>query len=250
LGKDFFPRRKDNFVSLVIGHRGAPLVAPENTVGSFRAAIDLGADGIELDVRRTADGRLAVVHDTHLPDGRAVVETAWAAMPPGTADLDAALDAGAGLALVNVEIKNWPDDVDFDPSFAHVDAVVAALAARPAEERSRLVVSSFHLPSVDRVRELAPDLVTAWLVLGPPGEDQAEAMVAEVVAHEHQALHPHHAFVTPALVELAHAEEVAVNCWTCDEPDRIRWLADAGVDGIVTNAPDVALAALGRTGPG
>ncbi len=153
----------------------------------------MGADGVELDVRRTADGRLAVVHDAHLPDGRAVVETAWSAMPPGTADLDAVLDACAGLALVNVEIKNWPDDVDFDPSFAHVDAVVAALAGRPAEERSRFVVSCFHLPSVDRVRELAPDLVTAWLVIGPPGDAEAGQMVAEVVAHGHQALHPHHA---------------------------------------------------------
>jgi glycerophosphoryl diester phosphodiesterase len=250
LGKDFFPRRKDNFVSLVIGHRGAPLVAPENTVGSFRAAADMGADGVELDVRRTADRWLAVVHDAHLPDGRAVVETAWSAMPPGTADLDAVLDACAGLALVNVEIKNWPDDVDFDPSFAHVDAVVAALAGRPAEERSRFVVSCFHLPSVDRVREMAPDLVTAWLVIGPPGDAEAGEMVAEVVAHGHQALHPHHAFVTPALVERAHAEEVAVNPWTCDDPDRIRWLADTGVDAIVTNVPDVALAALGRAAPG
>jgi glycerophosphoryl diester phosphodiesterase len=246
LGKDFFPRRKDNFVSLVIGHRGAPLVAPENTVDSFRAAAGMGADGVELDVRRTADGRLAVVHDAHLPDGRAVVETAWSAMPPGTVELDTALDACAGLALVNVEIKNWPDDVDFDPSLGHVDAVVAALAGRPAEERARFVVSCFHLPSVDRVRELAPDLVTAWLVIGPPGDDETKAMVAELVAHEHQALHPHHAFVTQALIELAHAEEVAVNCWTCDDPERIRWLSEAGVDGIVTNAPDVALAALGR----
>ena len=73
-------------------------------------------------------------------------------------------------------------------------------------------------------------------------------MIAEVVGHGHQALHPHHAFVTPELVELAHAEEVAVNTWTCDDPDRIAWLAEVGVDGIVTNAPDVALTVLGRNG--
>ena len=101
-------------------------------------------------------------------------------------------------------------------------------------------MSCFHLPSVDRVKELAPDLVTGWLVIG--GDD----LVAQVVDHGHQAIHPHHAFVTPELVEQAHAEEVAVNTWTCDEPDRIAWLGGVGVDGIVTNAPDVALAALGR----
>lgn len=227
-------------MSLVIGHRGAPLVAGENTVASFRAARALGADGVELDVRRTADGALAVVHDAHLADGRAVVDTVRADLPAGVPELADVLDACAGLALVNVEIKNWPGDVDFDESLAFVEAVVATLLARPAGEQEHLVVSCFHLPSVDRVKELAPDLVTGWLVIG--GDD----LVPQVVDHGHQAIHPHHAFVTPELVEQAHAEEVAVNTWTCDEPDRIAWLAGAGVDGIVTNAPDVALAALGR----
>ena len=56
--------------------------------------------------------------------------------------------------------------------------------------------------------------------------------------------------MTPALVERAHDEELAVNAWTCNEPDRIRWLAgEAGVDGIVTDVPDVALEALGRRPP-
>ena len=56
--------------------------------------------------------------------------------------------------------------------------------------------------------------------------------------------------MTPGLVERAHDEELAVNTWTCNEPDRIRWLAgEAGVDGIVTDVPDVALAALGRRPP-
>jgi glycerophosphoryl diester phosphodiesterase len=227
-------------VSLVIGHRGAPLVAAENSVASFRAASNAGADGVELDVRRTADGDFAVTHDAHLPDGRPVVTLRRAELPDEIPDLDAALDACRGLRLVNVEIKNWPDDPDYDATLGFVDAVVAVLATRPAEERERFVVSCFHLPSVDRVQELAPDLVTGWLVVG--GDDP----LSQVVAHGHQALHPHHAFVTPELVERAHREEVAINTWTCDDPERIRWLDGIGVDGIVTNAPDVALAALGR----
>jgi glycerophosphoryl diester phosphodiesterase len=245
VGKDFFPHRKDNFVALVIGHRGAPLIARENTVAAFRAAGDQGADGVELDVRGTADGRLALHHDAHLADGRAVVELPWEALPEGTADLPAALDACRGMRMVNVEIKNWPDDVDFDPTLGHVDAVAAALLSRPPEERASYVVSCFHLPSVDRVRALAPDLATAWLVLGPP-DGSAGALVEEVAAHGHAAVHPHHAFVTAELVATAHAAGVAVNTWTCDDPDRIRWLADIGVDAIVTNVPDVAVAALGR----
>ena len=82
-------------------------------------------------------------------------------------DLAAALDACAGLGTVNVEIKNWPADVDFDPSLAVVDRVVDALLARPATERAAFLVSGFHLPTVDRVRAPAPELATGWLVIGP-----------------------------------------------------------------------------------
>lgn len=244
----------------VIGHRGAPQIELENTVDSFLAAARLGADGIELDVRRTADGGLAVHHDAHLADGRAIVATPMAELPAGVPDLTAALDACRAVEVVNVEIKNWPADVDFDESLEVVDQVVEVLMARPAEERARLLVSCFHLPSVDRVRALAPELATGWLVFGPVepiGYDPAShpdpvaAMVAEVAGHGHQALHPHHAFVTPELVRRATIEGIAVNTWTCDDPQRIPWLADVGVDGIVTNVPDVALTALGRsTAPG
>jgi glycerophosphoryl diester phosphodiesterase len=245
----------------VIGHRGAPRIAPENTVASFRSAVDVGADGVELDVRRTADGHLAVHHDAHLADGRALVGTPWSETPDEVPDLTAALDACAGLEVVNVEIKNWPDDVDFDASLAVVDRVVEELLARPGDERARLLVSCFHLPSVDRVRELAPELATAWLVLGPveaiadgqdargPAADPVAAMVAETADHGHAALHPHHAFVTPQLVEAARSAGIAVNTWTCDDPERMRWLAEVGVDGIVTNVPDQALVALDRTVP-
>lgn len=237
----------------VIGHRGAPHLAPENTIDSFRAAVATGADGVELDVRRTADGGLAVHHDAHLADGRAIVEVARGELPGEVPDLGEALDACVGLDVVNVEIKNWPDDIDFDPSLGHVDRVVEVLAARGSDERARILVSGFHLPSMDRVRDLAPDLATAWLVIGPgadgqtpAGVDPVAAMVAEVADRGHRALHPHHAFVTAELVAAAHDRGVAINTWTCDDPDRIRWLAEVGVDAVVTNVPDAALVALGR----
>jgi glycerophosphoryl diester phosphodiesterase len=235
---------------LVIGHKGAAGLAPENSVAAFTVAREVGADGVELDVRRLADGALAVHHDPALDDGRRLLDLAAGELPDGIVTLPAVLDACDGLALVNVEVKNWPLDTDFDESLGIVDRVVEALAARSAAERERFVVSCFHLPTVDRARELAPDQVTAWLV-AVAGPDDGAQVIAEALDHGHRALHPHHALVTPALVERAHDEELAVNTWTCNEPGRIRWLADeAGVDGIVTDVPDVALAALGRAGPG
>ena len=233
-------------MTLVIGHKGAAGLAPENSLAAFRVAQEVGADGVELDVRRTADGGLAVHHDPTLDDGRRLLDVTVAELPDGIATLPPVLDACDGLALVNVEIKNWPLDGDFDESLGIAGSVVEALVARPAAERERYVVSCFHLPTVDRVRELAPDLVTAWLV-SVVGPDDGAQLIAEAVDHGHRALHPHHALVTPALVERAHDEELAVNAWTSNEPERIRWLAEeAGVDGIVTDVPDVALAALGR----
>src|SRR5688500_15437324 len=149
---------------LVIGHRGASQAFPENTLAAFQGAIDQGADGIELDVRRTADGALTLSHDDTLPDGTVVVETAFAALPPGMPDLAQALDVCRPLAVVNVEIKNWPEDKDFDVTEQVAARVVELLEARAELDDGRNLISSFHLPTIDRVHDLAPGLATAWLL--------------------------------------------------------------------------------------
>jgi glycerophosphoryl diester phosphodiesterase len=227
----------------VIGHRGASAAAPENTLAAFRAATALGADGVELDVRRTADGALAVCHDPHLPDGRAVLDVSRAELPDEVPVLAEALDACAGLAVVNVEIKNWPGEADFDPDAAIAATVVDVLASRPAAERAAFLVSCFHEPTLDRVHALAPEVATAWLTLGFA---DIGADLARIAAGGHAAVHPHHSAVDPDVVKRAADVGLVVNTWTCDLPDRIRWLADAGVAGIVTNDVATAVAALGR----
>ncbi len=227
---------------LVLGHRGASAAFPENTVPALRGALDQGADGVELDVRRTADGALALRHDPTLADGRLVMDTARADLPADVPVLAEALDALAGAAVVNIEIKNWPDDPDFDPSEQLAAGVVDLLRARGDLEHGPALVSCFHLPTVDRVHELAPGLPTAWLVID--GTDPE--VVERAAAHGHVAIHPHHAFVNEDVVARAHAAGLAVNTWTCDDPDRIVWLAGLGVDAVVTNDPGTALRALGR----
>lgn len=230
----------------VIGHQGAPRVALGNTLPSFRAAGRLGADGIELDVRRTADDGLAVHHDAHLSDGRALLDVASGELPDTVPDLDGALASCAALNVVNVEIKNSPFDGDFDPTLGVAEQVVEVLLARPLGERAHVLVSCFDLPTLDRVRQLAPGLATGWLTMGFATVAQDMAAVAE---RGHRAVHPHHQAVDVDVVARAHDAGLAVNAWTCDEPDRIRWLAAIGVDAVITNVPDVALAALGRATP-
>jgi glycerophosphoryl diester phosphodiesterase len=225
---------------LVIAHRGASGSFPENSVAAFAGAVDQGADGVELDVRRTADGGLAVCHDDVLPDGTVLVETPFADLD-GVIDLATVLDVCAPLAVVNIEIKNWPEDRDFDPTARLADSVVELLAERSELADGRALVSCFHLPTIDRVRELAPELATGWL-LGLV-EDPAR-LIAKAAERGHDAVHPHHVFVNEEFVATAHAAGLAVNAWTCNDPDRIQWLAEQGVDAVITDVPDVARAAL------
>ncbi len=228
---------------LVIAHRGASSAFPDNTAAAFAGAVQQGADGVELDVRRSADGRMAISHDETLPDGTVVVATRFADLPGHVLDLAGALDVCTPLDLVNIEIKNWPEDGDFDATEQLASEVVQLLEARGELDGGRNLISSFHLPTIDRVHELAPALPTAWL-LGMV-EDPIR-LVTKAAEAGHVAVHPHHAFVNDALGAEAHGLGLAVNTWTCDDPDRIRWLADLGVDGLVTNVPAIALAALGR----
>src|SRR3954469_9348848 len=108
----------------IFAHRGASVAFVENTVDAFRGARALGATWVELDVRRTADGGLAVHHDAHLVDGRAIVDLPAEQLPSHVPSLAEALEACAPLG-VNVEIKNTPNDVDFDPEAGIVAPVVA-----------------------------------------------------------------------------------------------------------------------------
>ncbi|MSO87443.1 MAG: glycerophosphodiester phosphodiesterase [Acidimicrobiia bacterium] len=226
---------------LVIAHRGASTDFPENTLLAFEGAVAQGADGVELDVRRTRDGALVVSHDDTLADGRVLVDTDMADLPEWLPGFTSALRTCRPLTVVNTEIKNGPDDKDFDVSEQLAAAVVAELTARGELDDGRHLISSFHLPTVDRVHALAPQLATAWLVtlVEDPG-----ALIDMAARRGHVAIHPYHVFVSKTFVAQAHAAGLAVNTWTCDEPDRIKWLADLGVDAVVTNVPAIARQAL------
>jgi glycerophosphoryl diester phosphodiesterase len=221
----------------IIAHRGASAAARENTVAAFLLAREHGADAVELDVRACSDGTLVVHHDAHLADGRAIAELTAAELPSDVPTLEAALDACAGM-WVNVEIKHGDDEPGFHVDRLLAVSTAAALIARP-EPSDRFVVSSFDLATIDTFRLCAPQIATAWLVIAPePGTPAALA------AAGHRALHPFFAFVTEELLADCRAHGIAVNTWTCDDPERMTELARWGVSGICTNVPDVAIATL------
>ena len=222
-------------------HRGASRAKPENTLDAFREAKAQGADGVELDVRRSRDGAMVIHHDAVLPDGRPIFETAVADLPPHVPLLDAALEACDGM-VVNIEIKNVPVDIDFDPDESMAAAVVELVNDLGLHDG--VLVSCFSLDTIDRVRALDPSIPTGYLTSAR--WDQVEAM-QRALDHGHGALHPMDLVVNADLVRRAHDAGLRVHTWTVDDPDRMRWLVDGcGVDAIITNVPDVARAALAR----
>jgi glycerophosphoryl diester phosphodiesterase len=230
---------------LVLAHRGACRRAPENTIEAFRVARELGADGVELDVRRTADGVLVVSHDPVVEGFGLLVEHPFAALRaavPRVPTLEEAFDALIGL-LVNVEIKCFPTEADADPERFVARGVVELVSRRARHEQ--VIVSSFELDAVDTVRTLDERVVTAWLTSGLP-----PATTVPIAAERgHAWLHPDRATMSgegaDAAVRVAAEYGVRLDVWTVDAPDDIAALAAAGVDAIITNVPDVARATLG-----
>lgn len=217
----------------VIAHRGASAHAVENTVEAFRLAVEQGADGIELDVRRTADGHLVVHHDPHLADGTAIAATRRDQLSPHVPDLAVALDACAG-AWVNLEIKNDEREPGFEADRAVAVDVIDLLRTRP-DDPERWLISSFDLASLAVVRGSGSSVRTAWLVHAITPE-----VLAEVVVAGHHAVHPWVATLDRAAVDAAHDAGLTVNAWTCNDEDQMRDLIAWGVDGIVTDVPDIA----------
>ncbi len=228
---------------LILGHRGASAHARENTLEAFALAAEQGADGVELDVRRTADDALVVHHDAVLADAGPIVAMTLAELKevaPHVPTLPEAMKACRGL-IVNVEIKNWVADPDFDPHERVARATAAWLDTHGWE--SHAVASSFNPQTIDDVRSGWPRLATAQLL--------GRAMVpieelAEVARRGHQGVHPNYESITDVadLVSAARAHDLWVIPWTVDDPGVIRDLAESGATGVFTNDPAAAREAL------
>jgi glycerophosphoryl diester phosphodiesterase len=227
-------------VTDVIAHRGASRLARENTIDAFRLAVQVGAQGVELDARRSADDVVVVHHDARLADGRVIADTPWRDLPGDVPTLGAALDACAG-AWVNIEIKNSPQDPDFDPDDRVAVEVLAHLAER---SEGRWLLSSFRLETIDRCRAVAPDVPTAWLTVMV--DEGTPRLLRD---RGHVAVHPHVLALDAAAIARCHEVGILVNGWTCNDPDQFLRLAAWGVDGLCTDIPDIMVAALAVTDP-
>lgn len=227
---------------MVVGHRGAPRLAPENSLDGFLAAVTAGAGWVELDARRGADGTVVVVHDALLPDGAPVVELTGpdllARGVPTLAQVLALLPDGIG---VDVELKNLYGEPDYDEQQRLADLVAGVLA--PAVGQRPLIASSFNPLALGAVRAALPGVALGLLTV--PGLSVAAGLdLASEFGTD--ALHPHRSApdLDSGAVGEARARGLPLMVWTVDEPDEARRLARAGVDAICTNDPEGVAKAL------
>jgi glycerophosphoryl diester phosphodiesterase len=205
-------------------------------VEAFMEARRLGADGVELDVRLTADGALAVHHDAEIPGVGNIATLTVHDLPAHVPLLADVLAVSDGM-LVNVEIKNAPQDPGHDPTEA-----VAALTASAIGEAGwtdRVLVSSFQLSTL-RAVQVADGRLAVGALWG--FDVRPDAALGEAVADGFRAVHPFVSFVTPDLVAHAHDAGLAVNVWTVNTDADLRAMVALGVDTVITDRLRAALA--------
>jgi glycerophosphoryl diester phosphodiesterase len=248
----------------VIAHRGASATAPENTLAAFRLAREIGADWFELDCTLTADGEVIVIHDDKLErttNGRGAVAGmtladlkrldagAWKdARYAGEKlpTLAEALSVAGGPTGVYIELKAREDtDAARASALELVEKVVALVRVRAMERH--VVVQSFSPHCCAAVKRLAPELRVA-LLSGCKKEEEAKWVEARgaVEAFGLDGLNLGAEGFTPERLVAVHEDGRTMAVWTVDDPAAMRRLAEWGVDGIITNLPDVCLEALGE----
>lgn len=239
-----WPRREAAGPVAVLAHRGGTGPWRENTLEAFTGALAAGADGVELDVRQTADGHLVVHHDAEIDGFGALSALRARDLPAFVPGLDQALAACAG-ATVNVEVKNSPVETGFEPPAAVAGAVEAAITAADVGRGgpSRVLVSSFWPANLEAFRAAGSTIPLGLLV--HPSLDAAEA-AERADRLGCAALHPFGAQVDARLVAAVHDRDMAVVAWTVNDPADVATLASLGVDVVISDAVAATRRALGR----
>ncbi|MHA2193039.1 MAG: glycerophosphodiester phosphodiesterase [Candidatus Thorarchaeota archaeon] len=220
---------------LVMGHRGSPRAAPENTLKSFEIAMQAGADMVEVDVWRTTDGHIVCMHD---PDVSSTTNGVGR-IEELTLEEIKSLDAGEGqqvpLLSEVFDLVQGKIGINIDLKSIGIEEPVVDLVT----ERGMLdssIISSFYLLSIEIVKKLNKDAKTgAIFQLG------MEDIVTHTLNAGADAIHPVLSDVTKDLVEEAHGEGLKVNVWGVDDEADILCILEWGVNGIITDVPEVGV---------
>ncbi len=246
----------EHFPNLVIfAHRGDLAHAPENTLPSFQQALQKGADGVELDAKLTADGRVIVIHDMtvertttgkgrvasfNLEDIRKLDAGAWYNEKfSGTKVpmLEEVFELVGKDKLINIELTNY--STPKDGLVLKVSELI-----KKHNKHDQILFSSFFPSNLKIAAQVLPNVPRALLAM--PGLVGLWARSFGFMFGDYQALHPHISSASREQVQRAHRLKRRVHVWTANTPEEIHRLKDWGVDGIFTDDPQTAVHALGR----
>ena len=217
---------------LRIGHRGARAYAPENTLKSFRKALEIGVDAVELDVRKTKDGSLVVIHDEDVKrttNGEGLVNELTLKEIKG-------LDAGDGEKIPTLE-----ETLDFLDKKVKVfvelketgieDQVLSIVSEKGLEKN--VIIVSFLEEALKKVRELNKDIETGLIYA------RHKNPLKSALDLKANYLLAFYRFTHTANVEKAHESGLKVVVWTINKPEEVEEYAKKGVDGIASDKPDI-----------
>ena len=237
---------------IVIGHRGFSARYPENTLLSFRKAVELGVDGVELDVRLSKDGMAVLMHDATVDRTTngigAVADLTWEQLRTLGAGswkaeefaneriplLGDVLNALPAELMVHVEIK--PEGIT--PTVARV--------IRDMNAEDRVTICSFHASVIADAVKLLPSAPRILIAGAEAGKDMDafKAFIRRALEHGANAISVHYAGIQPAFVRYAHQRAVPVIAWTINDGETLARMLDMGEDTIVSDHPDMVLKAL------
>ena len=232
---------------LIWAHRGASAVAPQNSRPAFQKAIELGADGVELDVQYSSDGALVVFHDTTLDE----VTSGSGKVVSHTLEELRQLDIGFSFSpeYVGERIMTLEEvfDVFGDRLTFNVELKVFTMGSNGMEQdvvelvnrfglQDRVLISSFNPFPLRRIKRLAPRLRTGLLYAPEQPLIFRRAWFRHLIRPD--ALHPYSPMVDEAYMAWARRKGYQVNVWTVNEEEEMRRMIDLGVNAIITDHPD------------
>jgi glycerophosphoryl diester phosphodiesterase len=240
-----------NFSSpLILGHRGAKNYAPENTLAAFKTALELGADGFELDTQLTSDGHVIVYHDKMVDrntNGHGKLSQLSLAelrqLDAGShfsdkfrgekiPTLDEVFETVGKRAYINIELKN------FSTPFDHLVEKVCEVIRRH-EIQKNIIFSSFLPWNLKKAARILPDVPRGLLTIKGKLGEWGRSFGFDF--GDYTALHPYVSDVTAQQVHRVHKLNRKINVWTVNTEEDMRRLMNWGVDGLITDNPLLAV---------
>lgn len=214
-----------------IGHRGAKGYAAENTLVSFQKAVELGVDGIELDVHLSSDGKVMVIHDdtidrTTSHQGFVNQFTANELEQLGIPALEAVFDLVDKKCFINVELKTY-ETAD------KVAELIKYYILEKSWDYNQFIVSGFDWNALQQVHFVNDEILIG--VLTNTDLDLALAFAKFIRAY---SIHPYYHMLAAGNVEQMQSKNFKVYPWTINEPEDIIFVKSLQVDGIITDFPD------------